>query len=246
MPKLSELTEETTVAADDTVVIVDTSAGTTDKATVANLASSAAFTAEYVPLIGSGILGLRPANTATSYWPVPNITGASASNASLPSQGQLFLVPFVVSHPVTLVSMAAEVTTAGEAGAVLRFGVYADSPDGEHDMTAISLVVDLGTAAAATTGVKTATGSQALGRGVYWAGVVPQSCPTTAPSLRGWFDNHVAAGVPGNFGTSLTLGVAAVRAYTVTGALPDPPSLFADNGLSADRRTPALLIGVAA
>ena len=188
-------------------------------------------------------LGIRPAVGQTSYWPVPMSAPASASNAALPTQGVMYLQLFVVAVPCTMTSISVEVTTGGEASAVLRLGVYSDS-EAAHTPLSMDLVADFGTVAAATTGVKTASGSQALAPGRYWVGVVPQVCPTTAPQLRGFFDTLYVEGMPGETVT-VSHANGALSATGITGALPSSPSTFATLGL-AGRRAAAFKIGVAA
>jgi hypothetical protein len=155
----------------------------------------------------------------------------------------MYLQPFVVAVSCTMTSISVEVTTAGEASALLRLGVYSDE-EAAHTPLAMDLVADFGTVAAATTGVKSASGSQALTPGRYWVGVVPQVCPTTAPQLRGFFDNLYIEGVPGEQAT-ITHANGALNATGITGALPASPSTFTTGGLGS-RRAAAFKIGVAA
>lgn len=96
--------------------------------------------------------------------------------------GKFMLTPFEFRRPVTLDRIAVEVTTAGPAGCVLRFAIYADSAT----LTGTkALILDAGTAAADSTGVKSVTISQALTPGRYWIGAAGQVAASSGLVVRG-------------------------------------------------------------
>jgi hypothetical protein len=89
--------------------------------------------------------------------------------------------PWIVPNAVTLSAIGVEVTTAGNAGAVIRLGIYAHDPAiGMPN----ALVADFGTVAADAVASPEITISQALTPGVYWIAHVPQNAATTAPTVR--------------------------------------------------------------
>jgi len=90
----------------------------------------------------------------------------------------LFAVPFAVYSPGVISSLDIRVTSAGQAGAVVRLGVFADA-----GMRPGALLADLGTVAADTTGVRSVTGAVSVPTGLVWLGHISQNCATTAPSM---------------------------------------------------------------
>jgi hypothetical protein len=76
---------------------------------------------------------------------------------------QLRYYPIIVSTTITVDRLAAEVTSAGAAATTFRMGIY----NADVDWQPTSLVVDGGTSAADSTGVKTVTINQTLSPGRY-------------------------------------------------------------------------------
>lgn len=78
-------------------------------------------------------------------------------------------------------ALGAETTGAGEAGSVIRLGVYADDGNGYPS----SLLVDAGTIAGdGATAFKTVSINLTLAAGWYWLAGVAQLCPATPPTVR--------------------------------------------------------------
>lgn len=85
------------------------------------------------------------------YVPSDNSNTLSAVNHSAPS---VFLVPFPVQVTMVIDQLAVELTTAGAAGSLCRFGIYRGN---QTSITPSSLLVDSGDISSATLGVKTFT-----------------------------------------------------------------------------------------
>lgn len=94
------------------------------------------------------------------------------------NQGTLY--PWRNTQSMSIARLGCEVTTAGEAGSLVRLGIFKDNGSGRPG----ALTVDGGTVSSATTGVKEVTVSASLDPGVYWLAAVCQSAATTRPVLR--------------------------------------------------------------
>lgn len=86
-----------------------------------------------------------------------------------------------VAEPVLLDRIGCEVTGAGEAGCVVRLGIWADAG---NVALAGALVLDAGTIAADSIGVKEITIARSLPAGTYWLSGTVQGAPATQPTLR--------------------------------------------------------------
>jgi hypothetical protein len=125
----------------------------------------------------------------------------------------LWLWPFDLTVPVTISALACNVTSAGTAGSTIRLGIY--SSDGASGVGA--LLLDAGTVAGDSTGVKTAAINQAASPDRLWFGAVWQGTNSTAPVLQAY--THAAPYV----GWSAFQQFPSILAYTyaaISGALP--------------------------
>lgn len=142
----------------------------------------------------------------------PNNTGAGGL-----TNGICRAHPWIVRRSVTLVRIGVEITTAGEAGSLVRLGVYADNGSAYPG----ALLFDAGTVSGATVAFPEITISQTLSPGIYWVAAANQSAPTTQPQVR---QNSTQWTPP----IDMTSGTAAPTAgqqivgyfQTATGALP--------------------------
>jgi hypothetical protein len=142
-------------------------------------------------------------------------------------EAELWAVPLEIPHACTMLRIGAWVGTQGTAGALLRFGVYADSGDGYPG----ALLADGGTVSAETGGWKEVTITLPLTRGHYWPAQVTQGAAGTRP-ITHRVANHTTFRVRGSNGTasfseasdapsSGNLSGGGYRTTaTVTGALP--------------------------
>jgi hypothetical protein len=129
------------------------------------------------------------------------------------------LAPFVVRKTLSIVSLGAEFTAAGEANSVLRLGIYADDgtglPTGAAVLDAGSISTGTGNAGTVATGRTPGpyelTVSLTLQPGLYWAGGTVQGASTTQPTIR----TVSATTVPGPMpvGTSMPVANAAVTGF---------------------------------
>jgi hypothetical protein len=116
----------------------------------------------------------------TGLYSQPDVVGADNQTVVL-GNGTLTALPFSVGRTTTFDRIGIEVTTLA-AATNLRMGIYNDAGGPG------SLLLDAGltTADASTTGLKTATISQALPVGLYWVAVVAQG---GTPTVRGIANN---------------------------------------------------------
>ena len=127
-----------------------------------------------------------------------------ALRAGAPTANSLECAPFYVPNPVTITAIGAEVTTGGDAGSLVRLGIYANDPTTNLPG---SLVVDGGTASGASIGLVSVTVSKALSVGYYWGCEDSENVTTTAPTLR-----QVAQSSPHVWGVPSTSWSAAISA----------------------------------
>jgi len=145
------------------------------------------------------------AGSGRGYGPVGNTTFTPTLNR-MAYNAVYFPAPTVID------AVIGEVTTGGSAGAVIRLGIYAPNAAGEPD----ALIVDAGTAAADSPGVKVVTITPVTVSGLVFATVGTQ---VESSVLRGTsLSNHI-------YQTGLTSGSTlngrTARTQTgVTGALP--------------------------
>lgn len=93
---------------------------------------------------------------------IPGVSPVSVSTQALVAD-RLYYEPVRVATPITLDQLRIEVTTAAAASTVARLGIY----EADTDWQPTDLVLDAGTVAIDSPGVKTASISQALSPGRY-------------------------------------------------------------------------------
>jgi hypothetical protein len=144
--------------------------------------------------------------------------GASGTIAT--TNGRLTATPVFFAKPVTIDALFAEVTAAGNAGAQVCLGIYAD--DGTGDPGA--LLVDGGTVAADAVAVAQVTFSAiTLQPGMYWFAAAIQNAGTAAPTLRSVSGSATAAHHPGSStlpGAAAAIVCATHSATVTSGGLP--------------------------
>lgn len=97
------------------------------------------------------------------------------------AQGVLTAMPIVIGEQGTILTLNQNVvTTPGQAGALIRMGIYNDDGHGQPN----SLLIDAGTVAADTTGTKQITINLPIQPGKYHLAYVAQNCATTAPNVE--------------------------------------------------------------
>ena len=135
------------------------------------------------------------------------ITGGNAS-----VNGTLVAVAFSLSEAQTLTSIGTLVNSGGGTGSLTRFGIYNDS-NGYPG----SLVADYGTIPSTGTGRQSATISQALGPGIFWAAIVTQGTPSPLPN---YIQSNFIGGMAKSSNFNHVFGAWSITG--VTGSLPNP------------------------
>jgi hypothetical protein len=160
--------DNTTVATDDEFVVWDTSGSQ-----VANLPLSA-LDVRFAPFNTPGMHIYR---TGGGYASTP-VYGRR--DTFVPSEGAISFSPLMAPASTSIDRIGIEVTSAGTASvSVCRLGIWANSGGAPG-----TLLLDAGTVATDSTGLKEITISQALTLGtLYWLGVVPQDAAATRPTL---------------------------------------------------------------
>jgi len=117
-------------------------------------------------------------------------------------------IPIMMPSACTLTEIGVEVTVAGSAGSIIRFGLHAD--DTVQPGSPGPLITELGTVTAATIGNRMLTVSQPLLPGVlYWILPVSQLNAFTT----------IAAGSNGAVLPQATINVASTTGYPASGAI---------------------------
>lgn len=152
------------------------------------------------------------------YVPSDNSNTLSTVNHSAPS---VFLVPFPVQVTMVIDQLAVELTGAGSAGSLCRFGIYRGNPTSINPST---LLVDSGDISAASFGVKTFTPGTpiTLTPGLYFTAFSTNSATVfgvrSLPTTN--FAQVIGTTTPGN--VNLGTYINGVRA--TYGALPSNAS----------------------
>lgn len=147
-------------------------------------------------------------------------TGAPTTNGALGNQN-LRLSPMLVPNLLTISQLGAEITVAGEAGSVLRLGVYTNTRNAGRPYPG-SLLAEGATqvdGTSATVQEVVLTGNLTLQPGLYWCGGVVQAAPTTQPTVR----IISLAGILGLVSTGAPSAAGQLLGYSqsaVSGALP--------------------------
>jgi hypothetical protein len=155
-------------------------------------------------------------------------TAGTTTTTSPPNQS-LRVTPLYVPRALTLDRIGLDVTTAGQAGAVIRLGIYAD--DGGYPG---ALVLDAGTIAGDAVATPEITIAQALAIGVYWLGACVQNAATTQPTVRALAGGQLV--FPASTGTAAanTSG-AGFQQTNVAGALPATFTATPSGGITCPR-----------
>lgn len=140
--------------------------------------------------------------------------------------GTGLLLPFVLTGPISLGGLAVAVTTAGQAGSLVRLGLYRDNGHGIPSQ----LAADAGTVAGDAVAIVTANlaNAVALTPGVYWTACTAQAAGVTAPTVTSYVSAPAGWPLPSALRPDdgyLTVANGKLTAYAVAigqGAYPDP------------------------
>lgn len=171
----------------------------------------------------------QPLFTAGGYYYSASPSAVGTSNTL--GNGTERLVPMVLTRPLTIDRIGAEVTTVGEAGSKFRIIVRADNGFGLPN----ALELDAGQVAGDSTTITPITVAKTFAPGIYWWGGAVQSAPTTQPTMRtvaGTWTPPIplwaTTGTPG--AGSAVLGVNATG---TTGAAPSTITIAGTVGAAA-------------
>lgn len=164
--------------------------------------------------------------TITNYFNIPMpatgyyllTTSPAATNTSNTfGNGTLRVLPWVVTKPITITKIGAEVSVIGDVGSKLRLGIYADNGNSYPG----ALVLDAGQIAGDSATPQELATSTTLQSGVYWIGGAVQSVTTTQPTIRSnsnWVP-EVNTAISSNLPTANVI-LIGYSMSGVTGALP--------------------------
>lgn len=167
---------------------------------------------------------------ATIYYSIPGNQAATVATSAITANVVRY-APFLVKTPITLDQLSIEVTAAGAASTTARLGIY----NADTDWQPTSLVVDAGTVAVDSTGVKTASISQSLSPGRYLLAFNSDGAPTVR-IVRG--GAHLLGYDPALNTTPFVTNIRVTQAYAVfpspgtawttitAGATPNITSIF--------------------
>lgn len=152
------------------------------------------------------------------------VWATGTASAGIPPEGVERCAPFIPGRNCTISQLAASITAAGTAGAVVRLGIRNDDGTGNNPGT---LLLDGGTIDGTVVGNAFVTISQPLVAGTkYWLTAAAQGAATTRPTMR-----QTTGGAPvgslGDTGSSAVLDnplTGCGSATGITGALPSTTS----------------------
>jgi hypothetical protein len=192
--------------------------------------------------VKSGAAGYRDFSTPTSFnamnslpvYPTANVAGTTwiaqsglqAGTAFAMTQDRVYFVPVIISAPCVLSAITLlNVTIAGGTGTTLRLGIYYD-----YKGIPAHLLVDAGTIASTSTGVKAITFSTAVKiqiPGLYWlAAVANTSSSTTMPTT-----SSLAGHDPRVYAPSLA-GILRPSCFTLSGITSAFTNITGPNGVA--------------
>lgn len=165
----------------------------------------------------AGPTGVGPLMSGCYYYS----SGNAASTSSALGNGSLRATPFVLPASTTLTRIGVEVNVVGQAGSLVRLGIYADA--GGYPG---SLIVDAGTVTGDSVAVKEITINTTIPAGVIWFASTVQEAATTQPTLYIISNPYQLVPLPAINLTSIPSMGAGARtcfihsAAVTTGALP--------------------------
>lgn len=175
------------------------------------------------PIAGGALAPGRLLIAGTGQLTIPGVALSAVSTAVL-SANQDRYTPVEIFTPITLDQLAIEVTTASGAGTTIRMAIYAQGIDGNPG----ALIVDAGTVAADSTGVKAASINTTLQPGRYLLAINSDSTPTVrcvrGTTRHGWIDPSLGG----------ALFVRQLRANRTYAAFPDPGTAIGSTATAAN------------
>lgn len=201
-PEIVEVTAHTASAT--SVTVTRGAESSTGRSHAAGTRWAHGVTAAALAAASGVVEGRLKASGTNPYYSIPGVIPTSQSTGSVAVNVDSYM-PFLVETTITLDRLAGEVTTAGAAGKVARFGIY----NADTDWQPTTLVLDAGTVPVDTTGVKTITINQQLTPGRYLFVINTDGSPSFR-IIRGLLTRGIFSGM----GTSpFTDSMTVVRTY---------------------------------
>jgi hypothetical protein len=160
-------------------------------------------------------------------WPTnADITpGGPITTLATPGVGSLRLAPLYIPNTIRLAGIAIETTVAGDAGSIVRVGLWAPNANGFPNGAPVTGSGGSTAPTDQTPGFQTAAFNQVIPAGLYWAGAVLENVTTVQPTVR-----NTGAGV-----TPMAISaLAALNAgYLLTGVTAGSLPTLAGTALAA-------------
>ncbi len=156
---------------------------------------------------------------------IPGVQGPSGVTTGVSTIDRVLYHPFVVDHPIQVDQLTITVTSAGAGSTTARMGIY----HADNEFQPLSLVVDAGTVAVDSTGVKHLAVSPAelLLPGRYVMALNTDGTPTLRLIAVGIM---MLGGLDESFGTNPF--VAELFATQTYAAFPDPGTQYTTAGIT--------------
>lgn len=155
----------------------------------------------------------RAKNGATTYYSIPGVFVGAIATTTV-TLDTIRYTPIFIPTAITLDQLAIEVSTpSGTGGSTARMGIY----NADTDWQPTSLVVDAGTVATDSGGVKTATINQALPPGRYLLAINASVSVACRAFRAGILGNTLADSLGASAFLSNTRVAAAYAAFAGTG-----------------------------
>ncbi len=168
---------------------------------------------------------------AAAQWHLNPLQDSGPTNGGLILINRAYVCAWYTPVAVSLSDLAVNVITAGTAGNVMRFGVYARNTAGMP-----GTLLGQGTVAVDTTGIKTLTFGTPLvvESGVFWIVAVEQGSGTLSVIYTQMFDHkHVPLGTSAPLGNNAASSVTWY--FSQSGSFISDPGLTRDDGVAAGR-----------
>lgn len=149
----------------------------------------------------------------TVQYSLPGVAISAGGTLAL-SANQVRYFPILVDTTITIDQFGLEVTAAGAAATTLRMGLYS----ADTDWQPTSLILDAGTVAADSLGVKTLSPTAfSLAPGRYVLAINTDGAPTVRTVRGGFRSGLVVIGLGTNIVLNFLRGVQAYAAFPSTG-----------------------------
>lgn len=158
----------------------------------------------------------------TTYFSLPGVEPTTVTTFAM-AANQVRYAPILVITPITIDQLAIEVTSAGAGGTTARLGIY----NADTSWQPTTLVVDAGTVAVDSTGVKTAGISTTLQPGRYLTAINTDGAPTVR-TVRGgahYMGLNTSLGA-----SSFNISMLATQTYAAFPATATAPTTVGSGG----------------